>query len=86
MKNKIGPEQVRRESPGAETLCARSHTLGQRFDQVFAARRLENIIRTVILIIFWEILWGGFFYIILRLRGNLENGWVRKPWGTIRFR
>ena len=48
VKNQIGPERVRRESPEAETLCARSHAPGQRFDQNFGFRGVEKRVKTVI--------------------------------------
>ena len=73
MKNKIGPKRVRRESPGAETLCAKSYTPGQRFHQNFGFRGVEKRVKTVILNFFPKILWGGFFHIILRLRGSLDK-------------
>ena len=47
MKNQIGPERVRRESPGAETLCAKNHAPGQRFDQNFGLRGIEKKVKTV---------------------------------------
>ena len=70
--NQIGPECVRRESTGAETLCARSHAPGQCFDQNFKFRGVENRVKTLIFIIFWKTLRGGFFHIILCLRGSLR--------------
>ena len=42
MKNQIVPARDRRESPGAETLCGKSHTVGQHVEQVFGARGLEK--------------------------------------------
>ena len=47
MKNQIGPKRVRRESPGAETLCAKNHAPGQRFDQNFGLRGIEKKVKTV---------------------------------------
>ena len=52
MKNQIGPKRVRCESPEAETLCARSHAPGQRFDQVFGFRGVEKRVKTMTFIDF----------------------------------
>ena len=75
-ENQIGPERVRRESPEAETLCAKSHTPGQRFHQNFGFRGVEKRVKTVIFEFFPKILRGGFFHIILRLRGSLNKCFV----------
>ena len=74
MKNQIGPKRVRRESPEAETLCAKSHAPGQRFHQNFGFRGVEKRFKTVFFQNFPKILRGGFFHIILRLRGSLNEG------------
>ena len=73
MKNQIGPERVRRESPEAETLCARSPALEQRFHQNFGFRGVEKRVKTVIFRNSPKTLRGGFFHIILCLRGSLQS-------------
>ena len=47
MRNQIGPERVRHESPEDETLCARSHAPGQHFELVFGARGMEKYSKIV---------------------------------------